>query len=100
MRIKNRLVFLPHYPALDAEFSRKYVDYYVERARGGVGLMIVGSHAVSFEGKMGWGYVNGGDERIVPLYRELVERAHEYGTKVEHFAQSAVKAHQNGPLNP
>ena len=91
IRIPNRVVFLPHYPALDAEFSQKYIEYYVERARGGAGLLIVGSHAVSYEGKMGWGYINGGDERIVPFCRQLVTEAHKYGTKV--FVQFTYGGH-------
>ncbi len=82
VRIPNRIVFLPHYPALDSEFSQTYLNYYRERAQGGTGLIVVGSHAVSFEGKMGWGYINGGDERILPFYKKLAEECHEYGSKV------------------
>jgi 2,4-dienoyl-CoA reductase-like NADH-dependent reductase (Old Yellow Enzyme family)/thioredoxin reductase len=82
VKIKNRLVFLPHYTALGLEFCQAHVDYYAERAKGGTGLIIAGSHAVSREGKMCRGYEDASDERIVPVYKTLVEEVHKHGTKI------------------
>lgn len=56
---------------------------------------LVGAAAGSgYSARMGLG--------VMPAVYALMARRHmhEYGTKVEHFAQSAVKAHQNGTLNP
>ena len=82
VKILNRIVFLPHFPALALNFGQEYIDYYMERVKGGTGLLIIGSFAVSFEGKMSVGYPNGFDENIVPHYKKLGEEARTYGAKI------------------
>lgn len=82
VKIPNRLVFLPHYAALGEDFGQAQIDYYVERARGGTGLIIMGSHSVSKEGKMCRGYEDASDERIIPMYRKLVDEVHKFGTRI------------------
>jgi 2,4-dienoyl-CoA reductase-like NADH-dependent reductase (Old Yellow Enzyme family)/thioredoxin reductase len=82
VKIKNKLVFLPHYTALGREFGQKQIDYYVERAKGGTGLIIMGSHAVSADGKMSANYEDASEEKIIPEYEKLVEGVHKYGTKI------------------
>ena len=82
VKIPNRLVFLPHYAALGEEFGQAQIDYYVERAKGGTGLIIMGSHSVSAEGKMSRGYEDASDERVIPMYRKLVDEVHKLGSKI------------------
>jgi 2,4-dienoyl-CoA reductase (NADPH2) len=61
--------------------SDEFVAYLEERAKGGVGLFVIG--ATSPERGSGW--MESLDERIVPRYRALVEAGHRHGTAV--FAQ-------------
>lgn len=85
-RLKNRLVM----PAIGTGFaadsgavSEKMIDYYSERARGGVGLITVEACAVDrrLSGK-GAGQLSIDDERYVAGHAELVEAVHSYGAKI------------------
>ena len=47
--IKNRIVMLPmarQFQGFNGEVTQKTIDYYTERAKGGLGLIIVGSTRV------------------------------------------------------
>ena len=53
--LRNRVVFQPHFTALgtlDGMPSDAHVAYHEERARGGVGLIILESMAIHPTGKM------------------------------------------------
>lgn len=94
LRLKNRSVMPPIYTCYcDAtEIPReRYVKYYEERAKGGLGMIIVqgtcvdSEHAIAFAG--------GGsletDMAIVP-YERLTEAVHKYDCRI------AVELHMNG----
>lgn len=87
LEVKNRMAMPPMrlcYASETGGVSQRQIDYFVERAKGGVGLIMVG--CVSIESKIGKlfspspmlylgdSYTNG--------YRNLVEAIHEYGTKI------------------
>jgi 2,4-dienoyl-CoA reductase-like NADH-dependent reductase (Old Yellow Enzyme family)/thioredoxin reductase len=79
--LKNRVVWLPHltrYADDDGLPSQQHVDYYAERARNGVGLIITGcetAHPAS-----GWGgRINAYDERAIAGYRRIADAVHEHG---------------------
>jgi len=58
VRLKNRLVMSPmtmNYATRDGVATEKLICYYVERAKGGVGLIIVEGTFFTPEGK---GYMN------------------------------------------
>jgi 2,4-dienoyl-CoA reductase-like NADH-dependent reductase (Old Yellow Enzyme family) len=57
--IKNRFVFLPHWSGVSSNgMPTEYTaDYYVERAKGGAGLVILESMAAHPKGQMGPGYI-------------------------------------------
>jgi len=83
--IKNRLVMAPmalNYSTEKGKIVQRQIDYYVERARGGVGLIISESNYVSIEGR---GAINRmglhGDE-MVPEHRRLVEAIHRENTPI------------------
>jgi 2,4-dienoyl-CoA reductase-like NADH-dependent reductase (Old Yellow Enzyme family)/thioredoxin reductase len=61
--------------------SEAFVAYLEERAKGGVGLFVIG--ATSPEPGSGW--MENTDDAIIPRYRALVEAGHRHGTAV--FAQ-------------
>jgi len=100
VRIKNRIAMAPMgFPAL-SDFAglptQRYVDYFTERARGGVGLLLTGmlkvedniEHSTRRRGPIR-------DEFIRP-FADLTEAAHALGTKI--FGQlSAGFGHQARP---
>jgi 2-enoate reductase len=60
LEIKNRIVMAPMGPTglveLDGRYSQRGIDYYVARAKGGVGLIETGLMAVDVEiEKRAWG---------------------------------------------
>jgi mycofactocin system FadH/OYE family oxidoreductase 2 len=82
VKIPNRIVFLPHHTALDNEFGQQHIDYYTERAKGGTGLIIAGSHAVSPESRMSETYIDGSNPEIIEGYKRLSKNVHSFGSKV------------------
>lgn len=56
--------------------------YHVERAKGGVGLIILEAAAVHSSGMLTTNTIAGYDENVVPAYLELANKVHQYGTKV------------------
>jgi 2,4-dienoyl-CoA reductase-like NADH-dependent reductase (Old Yellow Enzyme family) len=80
--LKNRLVFQPHFTALggiDGMPTDDLKAYHVERAMGGVGLILDGGMAVMPEGVMSRRFVRSWDERILPKYREITDEVHSHG---------------------
>ena len=55
METKNRIVMMPlvlNYSAYPYDITKRYIDIMEERARGGVGLIIVEATCVAPEGRM------------------------------------------------
>lgn len=92
--IKNRIVMAPinnfrQFDPTDGSITQRCIEYYLERAKGGVGLIITGVIKVENEVEH---YVK--DDMVLwplmtpkalPKYAELVDYVHSYGTKI--FAQ-------------
>jgi len=89
LKIKN--VVLPNRIAISGHFAGWWVDgglpsdaftaYLEERAKGGVGLFVIGATSP----KPGSGWMESVSDDIIPRYRRLVEAGHRHGTPV--FAQ-------------
>lgn len=81
--IKNRICM----PAMGTNYStsakghvtQQLVDYYEERAMGGVGLIIVGAAMVSLSGKVARSSLCINDDTCVPGLKETVEAIHRHG---------------------
>jgi 2,4-dienoyl-CoA reductase-like NADH-dependent reductase (Old Yellow Enzyme family)/thioredoxin reductase len=85
--IKNRIVMLPmarQFQGFNGEVTQKTIDYYRERAKGGVGLIIVGSTRVFPPGHPFYtpASLNIGDDRYIPGHCDLVQAVHAHGAKV------------------
>jgi mycofactocin system FadH/OYE family oxidoreductase 2 len=94
LKIKNRIVFLPHYPALetdDGTIKDTYINYYAERAKGGAGLLITESYAVHPLGKTGSSNLEAWDKKALPGYKRMSAEAHKYGSMM--FAQLSHGGH-------
>ncbi|MFC1824202.1 FAD-dependent oxidoreductase [Thermodesulfobacteriota bacterium] len=79
--IRNRIVSTGHGTGLGVSGvpSQKLIDYHVERAKGGCGLIIVevaSVHPSCMCPLIGY------DENLIPEYKKLTEAVHEHGAKV------------------
>jgi len=87
LSLKNRIVMAPMLTGLavqwgEGELSQRDIDYYVARAKGGVGLIITGCMRPNrkLEASIEEPAVN--SPRCVFWLNDLAEAVHDYGTKV------------------
>lgn len=80
LRLKNRVVFPGHQTLLSegGVVGERMLGYYAERAKGGVGAVIVEGAAVHRTTVKFTDYLLAYDERIVPSLDRLAERLHEH----------------------
>lgn len=85
LQLRNRIVSTSHEPAYSEDGLPKdrYRAYHVEKARGGVGLtMIGGSALVSPDSAPAFGNLQLWKDEAVPWLRRLSDEVHEHGTAV------------------
>lgn len=86
VRVKNRLVFPPcttNFAGPSGEVTDRLINYYAERAKGGVGTIIIENTQVKYpEGKNVSCQLRLDNDKYVPGYQELAEVIHTYGAKV------------------
>jgi 2-enoate reductase len=91
LEIKNRIVMAPMGTTglveLDGRYSQRGIDYFVARAKGGVGLIETGLMVVDVEiEKRAWGPWSGYPRADSPVYiarlSELADGVHCYGAKI------------------
>ncbi len=85
MEVKNRFVM----PAMgtnlaepDGSAGPRLVDYYLERAKGGFGLLIVECTAISKEGRSLVNECGIWDDSLIESYRRLTDEVHHQGAKI------------------
>lgn len=84
MKLKNRIVLAPMATGFSEKgrVTERQIQYYVERAKGGVGLIVCEGNFVSIDGRGGmnrWGLY---DDNQIPERRKLTEALHKTGTPV------------------
>ena len=86
LELRNRIVMCPMGDNLaqpDGYVSDEQMDYFEARARGGVGLILVGSVSVTFpDGTYNPFQAAVSDDRFIPRLRELSDRAHQHGARI------------------
>lgn len=93
LRVKNRLVMAPMVTQLASDtgaVTPTYISYLAERARGGVGLIIVEASYVEAHGKAFACQLSLERDALVPSHVQLTEAVHRYGAKI------AVQLHHGG----
>lgn len=83
LKLKNRIVMLPMrtaYATLSGEATQRTIDHYVERAKGGVGVVTVGNISIHLPQALNQ-LVLDSDWLLMGHY-ELVEKVHAYGAKI------------------
>jgi len=101
--VKNRIAMAPMMPfnLFDSEgiIKPRVVDYYTERAKGGVGLIIIGVFHAANEIerllKRGKPLVPLCIPEALPVFTELADYAHSYGSRV--FIQLTAGIGRNAP---
>jgi len=95
LEVPNRIVMTPMGSNLaepDGTLGPRIIRYYEERARGGVGLLIVGVAAVAHPaGTCNPNQVGISDDSFLPGLRELCERVHAAGARIAVQLQHAGK---------
>src|SRR5699024_11025544 len=85
MQLKNRIVMSPmgtSYAESDGKLSQTQIDYYEERARGGVGMIILEGEFASRQEGTNTGVLYLDDDKYIPRLYELTEAVHAHGTKI------------------
>jgi 2,4-dienoyl-CoA reductase-like NADH-dependent reductase (Old Yellow Enzyme family) len=82
--IRNRVWMAAHATLLvkDHLFTDAHVHYYVERARGGVGIITMEAMAVHATTQPYKGKAFAFDPRMVPQYRKIADAVHAHGAKI------------------
>jgi 2,4-dienoyl-CoA reductase-like NADH-dependent reductase (Old Yellow Enzyme family)/thioredoxin reductase len=92
VRVKNRVSMAPMercYADMDGAVTQKYIDYLVERAKNGVGMMNVESTYVDPAGRGRVYQLGLHDDKLIPSHKRLTEAVHKYGTKIAAEIQHA-----------
>ena len=83
VRLRNRIVFAAHGTRFTdphaLEITRRQADYFVERVKGGAGLIIQGSAIVHPTGFPTAGINQIWDDASIPSYRLVADAVHEHG---------------------
>jgi 2,4-dienoyl-CoA reductase-like NADH-dependent reductase (Old Yellow Enzyme family)/thioredoxin reductase len=85
LKLRNRIVLAPmatHYGTEKGRMTERQIHYYLERARGGVGLIVTESNYVSLEGRGGINRLGLYDDHQIQEHRKLTEALHQAGTPV------------------
>jgi 2,4-dienoyl-CoA reductase-like NADH-dependent reductase (Old Yellow Enzyme family)/NADPH-dependent 2,4-dienoyl-CoA reductase/sulfur reductase-like enzyme len=85
VQIKNRVSLAPMergYANMDGSISQRYIDYLVERAKNGVGMMNVESTYIDAKQRGRLYQVGLYDDSLIPSHRRLTDAVHRYGAKI------------------
>ena len=86
LRVKNRLVMAPMGTRMASEIgavTQRQIDYYAERAKGGVGTIITDAAVVDYPlGATGATNMTIHDNAYIGGHNELVEAVHNHGAKI------------------
>ena len=85
LQLRNRVVSTSHEPSYteDGMPKDRYRLYHVEKAKGGIGLtMIGGSAVVAPDSPAAFGNMHVYKDEVVPWLRRLADDVHEHGTGV------------------
>jgi 2,4-dienoyl-CoA reductase-like NADH-dependent reductase (Old Yellow Enzyme family) len=84
LRLRNRVMMTAHVTNMAPlhEPTDQHVAYYRDRARGGIGLIVMGFPAVHPAGANNAQEISGYEPRIVPGLRAIADAVHEHGTPV------------------
>ena len=109
MQLRNRVVMPPmgtNYAGEDGSVTERLVDYLEERAKGGVGLIIVENTSVDLQAKVESHQPSIHCDELIPSWRRLPQIVKRHGVKIaiqlSHGGREANSAFNNGatPVGP
>lgn len=83
--LRNRIVLPPmntNFAEVDGSVSERFKKYYVERGKGGAGLLIVSSAYIDPAAKKRVGALLLHEDRFIPKLKEFTDAIHKTGAKV------------------
>lgn len=83
--IRNRIVMAPmntNFAEPDGSVGERFTKYYMERGKGGTGLLIVSSAYIDAKAKKRMGSLLLDDDRFIPTFRAFATAVHATGAKV------------------
>lgn len=83
--IRNRIVFPPmntNFAEADGSVNERFTKYYVERGKGGAGLLIVSSAYIDPAARKRIGSLLLHDDRFIPKLKEFTDAVHATGAKI------------------
>ena len=102
MEVKNRIIFAPcgtHYSSLDGFVTDRQLAYYGERAKGGVGLIVVEACYCRKSGKAGRILAN--SDKYIPGLKKLADIIHAEGAKaVMQIGSHRGSSDEEDPASP
>ena len=84
MEVKNRLIMAPMITGSTSPegfIEQRTIDYYMARAKGGVGLIITQSSQALRIGRAP-GRPGAWDDKFIPGMAQIAEEVHKYGAKI------------------
>ena len=104
MTLKNRIVMPPmgtNFANLDGSFNAKHLMYYLQRAKGGTGLITLENVCIDFPmGSNGTTQLRMDTDEYIPGLWEFNEKMHEYGActsvQINHAGASAYPGRLQG----
>ena len=84
--LRNRIAISAHFAGwwvTDGLPNEDFAAYIEERAKGGIGLFVIGATGPTYDAGIDW--MHNTSDAIIPRYRMLADAGHRHGTKV--FAQ-------------
>lgn len=85
LELRNRIVSTAHAPSFaeNGHPRKRYRLYHEEKARGGIGLtMIGGSTNIAADSPSVFGQLYAGDDSIIPWFKKLTNGVHQHGAAV------------------
>lgn len=105
MTVANRICFSGHgtlFADANGLPTEKEAYYYAERAKGGVGFMVIGAGFIGPSSFWLPGIHVVNDERSVPGFRRIADAVHEHGSRIlcqiDHFGREMSSVHSHLPL--
>jgi len=86
MELRNRLVMSPmenSFGTQDGRPTERSIDYFVARAKGGVGLITLGASAIDAQHKEVPSSLHFASDDVIADHRALVDAVHEHGAKIQ-----------------
>lgn len=85
MVVNNRIIMAPmekNYSNKDGSIKQNYIDYIVQRAKGGVGLILLESTYIDPLGKGKIYQLGIHDDMLIPALKKLTDAVHKYESKI------------------